>query len=111
MTDARLNFTESAADQVNLLLEDEQDAIGLRVFVQGGGCSGMIYGFAFVEEVTVLDTVIKVKDTTFVVDPISISYLEGATVDYKSDMMGSQFSIDNPKFTATCGCGSSFSID
>ena len=106
-----LTFTEVAADEVKSLLVDQKDAIGLRVFVQGGGCSGMIYGFSFADEIGIMDTVIEVNETKLLVDHISISYLEGATIDFKSDLMGSQFTINNPRFSNTCGCGSSFSID
>jgi iron-sulfur cluster insertion protein len=80
------------------------------VFIQGGGCSGMIYGFKFAEEINPGDTVVEVNKTKLLVDPISVTYLEGATIDFKSDLMGSAFTIDNPQYANTCSCGSSFEI-
>ena len=101
-------FTEDAADEVKKLLVDQDDAVGLRVFVQGGGCSGMMYGFSFVGEILAADTVVEVNNVKLLIDPISYGYLEGATIDFKSDLMGSAFTIDNPQYANTCSCGSSF---
>ena len=106
-----LTFTDSAANKVRTLLEEEQnDNLKLRVFITGGGCAGFSYGFTFDEEVAEDDTVVENAGVTLVVDPMSFQYLAGAEVDYKEGLQGSQFSVRNPNATTTCGCGSSFSI-
>ena len=104
-------FTDSAADKVRDLLIDEGNPdLKLRVFVQGGGCSGFQYGFTFDEEVSDDDTRINKNGVTLLVDPMSFQYLFGAEIDYKEDIEGSQFVIRNPNASTTCGCGSSFDI-
>jgi len=104
-------FTDSAANKVRTLIEEEQnDNLKLRVFITGGGCSGFSYGFSFDEAVAEDDTVVENSGVTMVVDPMSFQYLVGAEVDYKEGLQGSQFVINNPNATTTCGCGSSFSI-
>lgn len=109
--DASLIFTDSAAKKVRALIEEEQnDSLKLRVFITGGGCAGFSYGFTFDEEVAEDDTVVENDGVTLVVDPMSFQYLVGAEVDYKEGLQGSQFVINNPNATTTCGCGSSFSI-
>ena len=106
-----LVFTDSAADKVRDLLIDEGNPdLKLRVFVQGGGCSGFQYGFTFDEEVSDDDTRINKNGVTLLVDPMSFQYLFGAEIDYKEDIEGSQFVIRNPNASTTCGCGSSFDI-
>ncbi len=106
-----LTFTDSAANKVRTLLEEEQnDNLKLRVFITGGGCAGFSYGFTFDEDVAEDDTVVENSGVTLVVDPMSFQYLAGAEVDYKEGLQGSQFSVRNPNATTTCGCGSSFSI-
>ena len=106
-----LTFTDSAANKVRTLLEEEQnDNLKLRVFITGGGCAGFSYGFTFDEAVAEDDTVVENAGVTLVVDPMSFQYLAGAEVDYKEGLQGSQFSVRNPNATTTCGCGSSFSI-
>lgn len=106
-----LTFTDSAANKVRTLLEEEQnDKLKLRVFITGGGCAGFSYGFTFDEDVAEDDTVVENSGVTLVVDPMSFQYLAGAEVDYKEGLQGSQFSVRNPNATTTCGCGSSFSI-
>ncbi|MDO4230705.1 MAG: iron-sulfur cluster insertion protein ErpA [Lautropia sp.] len=107
---APLLFTDSAADKVNeLILEEGNPDLKLRVFVQGGGCSGFQYGFTFDEDVAEDDTVMQKNGVTLLIDAMSYQYLVGAEIDYKDDLQGSQFVIKNPNATTTCGCGSSFS--
>ena len=106
-----LIFTDSAAEKVRDLLIDEGNPdLKLRVFVQGGGCSGSQYGFTFDEEVSDDDTKINKNGVTLLVDPMSFQYLFGAEIDYKEDIEGSQFVIRNPNASTTCGCGSSFDV-
>ena len=108
---APLVFTDSAAAKVaELVAEEGNPELKLRVFVQGGGCSGFQYGFTFDEELADDDTVISNQGVNLVVDPMSYQYLVGATVDYQEGLKGAQFSIKNPNASSTCGCGSSFSI-
>jgi len=106
-----LLFTDSAAAKVKQLLEEEGNAnLKLRVFVQGGGCSGFQYGFTFDEDVAEDDTTLEKNGVQLLVDPMSFQYLVGAEIDYKEDLEGAQFVIRNPNATTTCGCGSSFSV-
>ena len=105
-----LVFTDAAASKVKDLIEEESnDALKLRVFVSGGGCSGFQYGFTFDEKIQDGDTQVEKNGVTLLVDPMSFQYLTGAEIDYKEDLEGSQFVIKNPNATTTCGCGSSFS--
>jgi iron-sulfur cluster insertion protein len=105
-----LIFTEAAAAKVkDLLIEESNDQLKLRVFVQGGGCSGFQYGFTFDEVINEDDTVLDKAGVQLLVDPMSFQYLVGAEIDYKDDIEGSQFVIRNPNASSTCGCGSSFS--
>jgi len=106
---APLIFTDSAAAKVRELIEEEgNDQLKLRVFVQGGGCSGFQYGFTFDEEVNEDDTTMEKGGVTLLIDAMSYQYLVGAEIDYKEDLQGAQFVIKNPNATTTCGCGSSF---
>ncbi len=106
-----LVFTDAAAAKVKDLLIDEGNPdLKLRVFVQGGGCSGFQYGFTFDETVNEDDTTIDKDGVQLLVDPMSFQYLVGAEIDYKEDIEGSQFVIRNPNASTTCGCGSSFSV-
>lgn len=106
-----LIFTDAAATKVkNLIEEEENPALKLRVYVTGGGCSGFQYGFTFDEELADDDTVIENMGVNLVVDPMSYQYLVGSTVDYSEGLKGAQFVINNPNATTTCGCGSSFTI-
>ena len=103
-------FTDSAAAKVaDLIAEEGNASLKLRVFVQGGGCSGFQYGFTFGEEVNEDDTEFEKNGVVLLVDSMSFQYLVGAEIDYKEDINGSQFVIKNPNATTTCGCGSSFS--
>ena len=105
-----LVFTDSAADKVRQLIEEEGNAaLKLRVFVQGGGCSGFQYGFTFDEETGEDDTVMEKNGVSLLIDAMSYQYLVGAEIDYKDGLEGAQFVIKNPNATTTCGCGSSFS--
>lgn len=107
---APLVFTDSAAAKVKELIEEEGNAsLKLRVFVTGGGCSGFQYGFTFDEETAEDDTVMQKNGVTLLVDPMSFQYLVGAEIDYSEGLEGAQFVIKNPNATSTCGCGSSFS--
>jgi len=106
-----LVFTDSAAQKVRALIEEEGNPeLKLRVFVQGGGCSGFQYGFTFDESVNEDDTVMDKEGVQLLIDSMSYQYLVGAEIDYKEDLEGSQFVIKNPNATTTCGCGSSFSV-
>ena len=108
---APLVFTDSAASKVKTLIEEEGNPdLKLRVFVQGGGCSGFQYGFTFDEDVNEDDTVMDKNGVQLLIDSMSYQYLVGAEIDYKEDLEGSQFVIKNPNATTTCGCGSSFSV-
>ena len=107
---APIVFTESAANKVKELIEEEGNAeLKLRVFVTGGGCSGFQYGFTFDEEVSEDDTTMEKNGVKLLIDPMSYQYLVGAEIDYTEGLEGSQFVIRNPNATSTCGCGSSFS--
>lgn len=104
-------FTDAAAAKVKSLIEEEQnDQLKLRVFITGGGCAGFSYGFTFDEEAAEDDAQIENQGVLMVVDPMSYQYLAGSEVDYVEGLQGSQFKINNPNATTTCGCGSSFSI-
>ena len=106
-----INLTNAAAEKVKGILEQEKSNIpagGLRIYVQGGGCSGFSYGMVL-DEATDEDQVFEKGGIKVIVDPMSLRYLEGAEVDYKEDLMGGGFAIKNPNATSTCGCGHSFS--
>ena len=104
-----LVFTDSAANKVKDLVDEEGNPeLKLRVFVQGGGCSGFQYGFTFDEIVNEDDTQMSKNGVTLLIDAMSLQYLAGAEIDYKDDLQGAQFVIKNPNATTTCGCGSSF---
>lgn len=103
-------FTEAAAAKVSdLIAEEGNDDLKLRVFITGGGCSGFQYGFTFEEEVSDGDTQVEKGGVTLLIDPASYQYLVGAEIDFTDGIEGSQFVIRNPNATTTCGCGSSFS--
>ncbi len=106
-----VEITESAKTRIiDLLIDENNPKLFLRTFVQGGGCSGFQYGFTFDEEVNEDDFEFPLDEKfKFVVDSMSMTYMNGATIDYKEELMGSQFVIRNPNATTTCGCGSSFS--
>jgi iron-sulfur cluster insertion protein len=106
-----ITLTDSAKSKIKeLILEEGNPAIKLRVFVQGGGCSGMQYGFTFDEVANEDDFVLAEDGVEILVDSASGMYLQGAKINYRDDLMGSSFVIDNPNAQTTCGCGSSFSV-
>jgi len=104
-------FTDAAARKVQeLILEEGNPELKLRVYISGGGCSGFQYGFSFDEERSDDDIAVENDGVTLLVDPLSFQYLMGAEVDYTESLQGAQFVIRNPNASTTCGCGSSFSI-
>ena len=106
-----LIFTDAAANKVKQLVEEEGNPdLHLRVYVTGGGCSGFQYGFTFDEEKAEDDTVVTKQGVNLVVDAMSYQYLVGSNVDYQEGLEGSRFIVNNPGASSTCGCGSSFSI-
>lgn len=106
-----ITVTVEAAAQVQLLLDDmDEEFAGLRIFVQGGGCSGFQYGFTFDEDINDDDAVIEQNGIKFLIDELSYQYLVGSVIDYKTEIMGSRFEISNPNVQSTCGCGSSFGV-
>jgi iron-sulfur cluster insertion protein len=108
---AALVLTDAAARKVGALIEGEGNPkLMLRVFVQGGGCSGLSYGFEFDEQMGDGDTCIENLGVKLLVDPMSVQYLTGAEIDYREGLEGAQFVIRNPQAATTCGCGSSFSV-
>jgi len=111
VAEAPLVFSEAAATKVRELLEEEQNPdLKLRVFVSGGGCSGFQYGFNFDENFEDGDMAVENCGVTLVVDPMSAQYLMGAEIDFTEGLEGAQFVIRNPNATTTCGCGSSFAV-
>ena len=118
MTNETVYFSVSAADKVaDLIAEEQNPLLNLRVYITGGGCSGFQYGFTFDDKIIDGDTVIEQhcsKDASVVkllVDSMSLQYLTGAEIDYTQGIQGEQFIIRNPNAKTTCGCGSSFSMD
>ncbi len=106
-----IEITASAISKVKELVTDEaKDNLHLRVYIVGGGCAGFQYGFAFTEQAEEDDTVVSKQGVKIAVDPMSLQYLSGATVDYVNDLKGAHFVVHNPNANTTCGCGSSFSI-
>ncbi len=104
-------FTDAAASKVGELIREEDNPnLMLRVFISGGGCSGFQYGFTFDESVEEGDSQVENQGVKLLVDPMSVQYLMGAEIDYKEDLQGAQFIIRNPNAQTTCGCGSSFSV-
>ena len=106
-----LVFSENAANKVKQLIDEEGNTeLKLRVFVSGGGCSGFQYGFTFDEATNEDDTVMEKNGVQLLIDAMSFQYLSGAEIDYTEGLEGAQFVIKNPNATSTCGCGSSFSV-
>ncbi|MCZ6665720.1 MAG: iron-sulfur cluster insertion protein ErpA [Gammaproteobacteria bacterium] len=106
-----LIFTDAAAGKVRELIDEEgDDGLMLRVFISGGGCSGFQYGFTFDQNETDGDTIVVNQGVKLLVDPMSVQYLTGAEIDYTEGLEGAQFVIRNPNAATTCGCGSSFSV-
>ena len=111
-TPSLMQLTEGAVHKILSLKnkESESEILNLRVYVTGGGCSGFQYGFSFDKTIDEDDTCIEKMGANLVIDSLSLQYLQGSTVDYVEDLMGSKFIISNPNATTTCGCGESFSI-
>lgn len=110
-TSSPIVFSDSAANKVSeLILEEDNPNLKLRVFVSGGGCSGFQYGFSFDETAGEDDTVVEKGGVSLLIDPMSFQYLVGAEIDYEEGLEGARFVIRNPNATSTCGCGSSFSV-
>lgn len=111
MSDSAIVFTESCCTKVkDLIAEENNPELKLRVFVNGGGCSGFQYGFTFDEIANDDDFAVEKEGLIFLIDPMSYQYLVGAEIDYTESLQGSQFVIRNPNAQTTCGCGSSFSV-
>lgn len=106
-----LQFTDAAASKVkNLIADEENPELKLRVYITGGGCSGFQYGFTFDDQINDGDMTIEKQGVSLVVDPMSLQYLVGGSVDYTEGLEGSRFIVTNPNAKSTCGCGSSFSV-
>ena len=106
-----ITITESAKAKIlDLFAEEGNPDLKLRTFVQGGGCSGVSYGFTFDEIMNEDDFEVPLGDCKVLIDAMSMQYLQGASIDYKEDLQGSEFKITNPNAQSTCGCGSSFSV-
>lgn len=109
--DADVVFTKSAALKVKELIKEEQNPdLKLRIYITGGGCSGFQYGFTFDENIENGDATTQNEGVMLLIDPISYQYLGQAEIDYKEDLQGAQFVVRNPNATTTCGCGSSFAV-
>ncbi len=106
-----ITISESAKEKIlDILVEESNPNIALRTFVQGGGCSGFSYGFTLEEEKNEDDFEFSVGSFKVLIDAMSMQYMQGATIDYKEELIGSSFTITNPNATSTCGCGSSFGV-
>jgi iron-sulfur cluster insertion protein len=109
---ANMKFTDSAANKVKSLIDEENNPkLNLRVYITGGGCSGFQYGFTFDEEMKEDDFSVENQGVKLLVDSLSFQYLQNAEIDYKEDVNGAQFIIRNPNAKTTCGCGSSFDVE
>jgi iron-sulfur cluster insertion protein len=104
-----ITITQTAENKIQELIKEEQDAVGLRIYVRGGGCHGYQYGMAFESKIGDDDTIIEKGSVKVIMDPQSAPLLQGAEVDYVDSLQGSGFAIKNPQAKTTCGCGSSFS--
>ena len=111
MSQAALKISDAAVNRIKQLIDSkQQDALKFRVHIQGGGCSGFQYGFQLDEQALEDDIVLARDGIEVLVDPLSMQYLQDAEVDFKDDLQGSRFFVNNPNAETTCGCGSSFSI-
>jgi iron-sulfur cluster insertion protein len=109
--EAEITFSDSAANRVAQLIKEEKNpGLKLRVYITGGGCSGFSYGFTFDENIKEGDSGVRNQGVQLVIDPMSYQYLVGSTVNYLEDLQGARFVVSNPNAKTTCGCGSSFSI-
>ncbi|PPI87992.1 iron-sulfur cluster insertion protein ErpA [Candidatus Pantoea edessiphila] len=106
-----LNFTNAALNKIKYLIKNEKnELLKLRIYISGGGCSGFQYGFKLDDKIHKEDIIFKKNGITLIIDPISIQYLSGSSIDYKETLEGSRFTVMNPNAKTTCSCGSSFSI-
>jgi iron-sulfur cluster insertion protein len=106
-----INISETAQRKISdILISENKENTHLRIYVQGGGCSGFQYGFSLDDQIASDDFEIPIGNLKVVVDSVSMQYLQGATVNYTEDLMNSRFAIDNPNTTGSCGCGSSFYV-
>ncbi|GIS96858.1 MAG: iron-sulfur cluster insertion protein ErpA [Gammaproteobacteria bacterium] len=111
LMNANIGLSQQAASKVAFLMDEEGNQnLKLRVFITGGGCSGFSYGFTFDEGAADDDAVIERDGVTMLIDAMSYQYLAGSEIDYKEDLQGSQFVVNNPNASSTCGCGNSFSV-
>ncbi len=111
MSQALVDFTDNAASKVSQLIREEGNPmLKLRIYVSGGGCAGFQYNFAFDEAMNEDDMVIEKEEATLLIDAVSSQYLAGATIDYQEGLEGARFVINNPNASSTCGCGESFSV-
>lgn len=111
MFETALTITEAAANKVMQLISEEGNLLlALRVYIVGGGCAGFQYGFAFSETTNADDTIVEKNGIKVLVDALSLQYLVGATIDYVENLQGAHFVVKNPNANTTCGCGSSFSV-
>ena len=109
--EAEITFSDSAANRVAQLIKEEKNpSLKLRVYITGGGCSGFSYGFTFDENIKEGDSGVSNQGVQLVIDPMSYQYLVGSTVNYLEDLQGARFVVSNPNAKTTCGCGSCFSI-
>ena len=106
----KISITHSAAEKINSLIREEKNNLFLRIFISGGGCSGFEYSFAFENNKKLNDTCILTNNINIIIDPISYQYIIGSIIDYKIDISGERFVVNNPNAKNTCGCGSSFAI-
>lgn len=110
MIDITVTLTERAAKRINRILSDAPGKTALRLAVDGGGCSGFSYKFEMAQEAEADDVAIERDGATLLIDPVSLPYLQGSEVDFVDELMGQHFQVRNPQATASCGCGTSFSI-
>lgn len=110
MTDQPVGLSDRAADRIAAILSKEETANALRISVEGGGCSGFQYRYDLVSDRDEDDLILEKSGATVLIDPISLPYLDGAVIDFVTDLIGQSFQIKNPNATAACGCGTSFSV-
>ncbi len=111
MTETNIQIAPAAVARLQQLkLEEQNDALRLRVFVTGGGCAGFQYGFTFDEVVAEDDAVVAIEGAEFLIDALSYQYIEGSVIDFEEGLQGARFVVTNPAATSTCGCGASFAI-
>ena len=105
-----ITFTASAKQRIRDILSREEPGLSLRIFVEGGGCNGLNYGFTLTSQAEDDDTVIELDSVRALIDPMSLQYMQGSEVDFTENLSGANFVIKNPNATSKCGCGSSFAV-